>query len=88
MEIGLQPGIMYNLQKEKQASEIITHPPFEVFCLTAHHNQMYAAASDFKSRLNNLNTLAICIKQEKKKKEMIVYLFAAFVFSLLLVQCD
>lgn len=62
MEIGQKPGIVYNPQKEKQASEITTHPHFEVLCLISHHNQMHAAASNFKSRLNNLNTLEICIK--------------------------
>lgn len=62
MEIGLKPGIMYNLQKEKQASEITTHPHFEVLCLVSHHSQMYTAASNFRNRLNNLKTLAVCVK--------------------------
>jgi len=62
MEIGLKPDIMYNLQKERQASETITHSHFEVLCLISPHNQMHVAASNFKSRLNNLNTLVICIK--------------------------
>lgn len=62
MEIGPKPGIMYGVQKEKQISEIITHPHFEVLCLISRHNQKYSAASNFKSRLDNLDTNEVYIK--------------------------
>lgn len=78
MEIGLKPGIMYNLQKEKQASEITTHPHFEVLCLVSHHSQMYAAASNFRSRLNNLKTLAICVKWGEKREDCLFICFFCF----------
>lgn len=61
-EIGPKPAATYDVQKGKQTSEIITHPHFEVLCLISHHNQKYSVASNFKSRLENLNTLAVCIK--------------------------
>lgn len=62
MEIGPKPGIMHDVQKGKQISEIITHPHFEVLCLISHHNQKYSPASIFKSRLDNLDTIPAYIK--------------------------
>lgn len=53
---------MYDVQKGKQISQIIIHPHFEVLCLISHHNQKYSPASNFKSRLDNLDTIAVYIK--------------------------